>query len=190
MYRYVLPSEQGAWVPIRSEDLEARIKELNAKKVTILEVSELVEDGRDRKSYSYRGPLYFDIDCKGDLALAIESGKKLADKLIDLGVPQQGVRIYASGSKGIHVTVDQKYFSSGRPIKGLPLVYKVMAKELYVPGLDFAVYSCGRGNAFRVVNVQRDDGNYRVPLMYEEPRKSRPASSGWSTGRGYVPSAT
>ena len=49
MYRYVLPSEQGAWVPIRSEDLEARIKELNAKKVTILEVSELVEDGRDRK---------------------------------------------------------------------------------------------------------------------------------------------
>lgn len=168
MYRYVLPSEQGAWVPIRSEDLEARIKELDAKKVTILEVSELVEDGRDRKSYSYRGPLYFDIDCKGDLALAIESGRKLADKLIDLGVPQQGVRIYASGSKGIHITVDQKYFSSGRPIKGLPLVYKAMAKELYVPGLDFAVYSCGRGNAFRVVNVQRDDGKYRVPLMYDE----------------------
>lgn len=169
MYRYIQRSEKDSWVPIKSDELETKVQELDAKKVTILEVTELVEDGgRDKRTYSYRGPLYFDIDCKDDLRLAIESGITLVDKLIELGVPKHGIRIYASGSKGLHVTVDQKYFSSGRPIKGLPLVYKVMAKELYVPGMDFAVYSCGRGNAFRVMNVQRDDGNYRVPVLYEE----------------------
>ncbi len=174
MYRYVQRSEEGAWVPIRSEELDTKLKELDAKKVTILEVSELIEDGRDKKSYSYRGPLYFDIDCKEDLKLAIESGKRLVEKLVDLGVNKQGIRIYASGSKGIHVTVDQKYFSSGRAIKGLPLVYKAMAKELHVPGLDYQVYSCGRGNAFRLVNVQRFDGRYRVPVMFEELQDMTP----------------
>lgn len=169
MYNYIQPFEKDAWVPVKSKELEAKIKELNAKRVTILEVSELVEDSdRDRRTYSYKGPLYFDIDCKEDLKLAIESGKSLADKLIELGVPKLGVKLFASGSKGMHVTVDQKYFSSGRPIKALPLIYKMMAKELYVPGMDFQVYSCGKGNAFRVANVQREDGNYRVPLLYEE----------------------
>lgn len=170
MYRYIQKSEKDSWVPVKSVELDAKITELEAKRVTILDVTELVDDDgkRDRKTYSYRGPLYFDIDCKEDLRLAIESGQTLVDKLVKLGVPQQGVKIFASGSKGLHVTVDQKYFSAGRPIKGLPLVYKVMAKELYVPGMDFAVYSCGRGNAFRVANVQRDDGNYRVPVLYEE----------------------
>lgn len=169
MYRYIQRSEKDSWVPVKSVELEAKIAELEAKRVTILEVTELVEnDARDNRTYSYRGPLYFDIDCKEDLRLAIESGQNLVDKLVELGVPKHGVKIFASGSKGLHVTVDQKYFSAGRPIKGLPLVYKVMAKELYVPGMDFQVYSCGRGNAFRVQNVQRDDGNYRVPILYEE----------------------
>jgi len=169
MYRYIQRSEKDSWVPVKSEELDTKVQELKAKRVTILEVTELVEDNnRDKRTYSYRGPLYFDIDCKEDIRLAIESGKALVDKLIELGVPMNGVRIYASGSKGLHVTVDQKYFSAGRAIKGLPLVYKVMAKELYVPGMDFQVYSCGRGNAFRVENVQRDDGKYRVPVLYEE----------------------
>lgn len=169
MYRYIQRSEKDSWVAVKAVEIDAKVAEFSAKRVTILEVSELVgDDDRDNKSYSYRGPLYFDIDCKSDLKLAIESTKSLVDKLVELGVPQQGVKIYASGSKGFHVTVDQKYFSSGRPIKGLPLVYKIMAKELYVPGMDFQVYSCGRGNAFRVPNVQRDDGKYRVPILYDE----------------------
>ena len=169
MYRYIQRSEKDSWVPVKSDELETKIQELNAKRVTILEVTELVEDGnRDKRTYRYRGPLYFDIDCKEDLKLAIESGMALVDKLVELGVPKNGVRIFASGSKGLHVTVDQKYFSAGRPIKGLPLVYKAMAKELYVPGMDFQVYSCGKGNAFRVENVQRDDGKYRVPVLYDE----------------------
>jgi len=168
MYRYVQQSETEAWIPVRSDDFETRLKELAAKKATILEVSDLVPDEGDRRIYAYRGPLYFDIDCKQDLKLAIESGIRLAEKLVELGVPTQGVRAYASGSKGVHITVDQRYFSSGRAIKGLPLVYKAMAKELYVPGMDFQVYCCGRGNSFRVPNVQRKDGRYRVPITMEE----------------------
>lgn len=175
MYRYIQRSEKDSWVAVKSIEVEDKIAELQAKRVTILEVTELVEDEKDKRTYSYRGPLYFDIDCKSDLKLAIESAKSLVDKLVELGVPQQGIKIYASGAKGFHVTVDQKYFSSGRPIKGLPLVYKVMAKELYVPGIDFQVYSCGRGVSFRVPNVQRDDGRYRVPILYDELKDLTPA---------------
>lgn len=171
MYKYVQKNEKEGWFPVKSEEADQRITEWNAKRVTILEVSEIVDDdnaARDKKSYSYKGPLYFDIDCKTDLPLAIESGRRLAQKLVDLGVPKHGVRIYASGSKGVHILVDQRFFSSGRPIKALPLIYKSMAKELFVPGLDFAVYSCGKGNSFRVVNAKREDGKYRVPLLFDE----------------------
>jgi hypothetical protein len=169
-YRYYQTEEDGVWTPIRSEEFENRRDLIKAKKVTILEVSEIVSDDSDRnnRSYSYRGPLYFDIDCKSNLDMAIESARTMAEKLIQLGVPKRGIEIYASGSKGIHLLVPQRYFSSGRAVKALPLIYKEMAKELYVPGLDFQVYSCGKGNAFRIVNERRADGRYRVPILLEE----------------------
>ena len=168
MYKYIQETEKSDWIPIRSSELPSRMGELNPKKITVLEVSELVEGGRSNASYAYKGPLYFDIDCKEDLGLAAESCLSLCNKLMELGLPKLGLQIYVSGSKGFHVLVDQKFFNSGRPIKALPLIYKEMALKLYVPGLDFQVYSCGKGVCWRVENVERDDGNYRVPIVYEE----------------------
>ncbi|MDX1398709.1 MAG: hypothetical protein R3204_09300, partial [Oceanospirillum sp.] len=43
-----------------------------------------------------------------------------------------------------------------------------MAKDLYVEGLDFQVYCGGRGNLFRLPNVKRDDGKFKVPLFPNE----------------------
>jgi hypothetical protein len=170
MYRYVQETEKSSWIPVRTANLDSTLAELNPKKMTILEVTELVEGAREKTSYSYKGPLYFDIDCKEDVGLALQSGAELCDKLFALGLPKTGAQIFISGAKGLHVLVDQKFFSSGRPIKALPLVYKEMAKELYVPGMDFAVYSCGKGNSWRRVNMERADGNFRVPVLYDELR--------------------
>jgi len=169
MYRYYqLEEGKSEWKVARASEIEEKIREEKPKRVAILEVSELVTDGADKRSYYYKGPLYFDIDCKDDLDLALQSGVSLVNKLVSMGVPQQEVQIFASGSKGVHVLVDERVFSSGRKVKALPLVYKQMARELYVPGMDFAVYSCGRGNVFRVPNIKRPDGNYRIPILYDK----------------------
>ncbi len=172
MYRYYQLGEKKAWVPIADKDADKVLKEVKGiKKLSILAVSEIIRDEdakKDKDSYSYKGPLYFDIDCKEDLPLALDSGKSLCRKLVEAGVPAMALKIFASGSKGLHVIIDQHYFSSGRPVKRLPKIYKEMARELFVPGLDYQVYSQGRGNSWRLENVKRDDGNYRVPITHDE----------------------
>lgn len=170
MFRYFQRSEEGGWSPIPDA---ANVEELaladNARKLTILAVSEMVSDETDRDHLSYRGPLYFDIDYKGDLAEAIRSAKDLCRTLIDkYNLAPEAIWPFCSGSKGLHVLIPEIVFSSGRAMKLLPLVYKEMARVLCVPGMDFQVYSTGRGNSFRIPNIQRADGNYRVPITVEE----------------------
>ncbi|MBT8764789.1 hypothetical protein [Metapseudomonas boanensis] len=149
-------------------------KASGAKKLTILAVDQIVSDGtdpevpRNRDKLAYRGPLYFDIDCKDNLPLAIASGKELVGKLVRMGVPKYVIQVFLSGSKGLHVLVPESLFTSRRFMLRLPEIYKEMARELFVLGLDFAVYSGGRGNSFRIANLQRADGNYRVPVTVDE----------------------
>lgn len=173
MYRYSQQDERGAWSSLPSsgsyeQDLAAA-KESGARKLTILSVSEVVrDDDTDKRNLKYKGPLYFDIDCKEDLYHAIRSGKTLVDRLTALGVDEADIAVYLSGSKGVHVLVDQRVFSSGRPIKRLPAVYKEIALSLFSTGMDMQVYCEGRGNSFRIPGVQRKDGNYRTRISYEE----------------------
>lgn len=171
MYRYYQVGEKSPWTPI-SDDAQVfeNARKANAKKITILAVSEVVDDETtDKASLSYRGPLYFDIDCKDNLQQAIESTRLLVHRLRDLQVPDHAIEVVASGSKGLHVMVPQSVFSSGRPFQQLPLVYLEMAKELHVLGLDFQVYSMGRGVCWRLLNVKREhDGKYPVPLTLPE----------------------
>lgn len=170
MYRYYQCGEMDAWTPVPAKTAiegELLARQAGATKLTVLSVSAVLRDDISTKELDglkYRGPLYFDIDCKDDLPLAIESGKLMVKNLIALGIPEEGIDIYLSGSKGVHIMVDERYFSTGRPLNGLPLIYKEMARELYVPGLDMGVYAQGKGNSFRLANIQRGDGNYRVPV--------------------------
>ncbi len=169
MYRYYQTKEKGKWSPLRDSDQSVKTAlEEGARKVTVLAVSEVVDEYTVKDQLSYKGPLYFDIDCKDDLYMAIKSAKELLAKLLKFGVHKDCVAAYCSGSKGLHLMVDSRSFSTGRAIKGLPFIYKAMAKALYVFGLDFQVYSGGRGNSWRVVNLQRDDGNFRVCISHEE----------------------
>lgn len=173
MYRYAQKQEKGTWRAFTSpagfnqKEIEKAIKD-GAKKVTILSVSEVVDEFTNKDQLAYQGPLYFDIDCKDDLYLAIKSAKELVKKLLDAEVHKECIAVYCSGSKGMHVIVDERAFSSGRPVRLLPKIYKEMAKHLYVFGLDYQVYSGGRGNSFRLPNVERSDGKYRVPVTHEE----------------------
>lgn len=170
MFKYYQTEEKGAWHPITDgDDVEEHALEKSARKLTILAVSELVDDdSTDKLELSYRGPLYFDIDIKGDLNGAIESGRRLVEMLRAKDVKPTDIRVYCSGSKGMHVLVSPKVFSNGRAQKRLPWIYREMALALFVPGVDFQVYSTGRGNSFRIAGVQRADGAYRTPISLQE----------------------
>lgn len=183
MFRYYQRSEHDAWFALPTPagtDPVALAMANGAKKLTILTINQMVADGddpevpRNRDQLSYRGPLYFDIDCKEDIGLAIASGLELVTRLMAMGAPEAGLQVFLSGSKGVHVLVEEKLFSQGRFTRRLPEIYKEMARHLYVPGLDFAVYSGGRGNSFRIANLQRHDGNYRVPVTITELRAMTP----------------
>lgn len=177
MYHYYQRSEHDAWFLLSSQGEDDPVelaKAQGAKKLTILAVNQMISDGtdaeipRNRDKIGYRGPLYFDIDCKDDLGQAISSGQELLGKLTRMGVPKGCIEIYLSGSKGLHVLVNESLFAARRFTLRLPEIYKEMARDLFVIGVDFSVYSSGRGNSFRIVNLQRHDGKYRVPVTPEE----------------------
>lgn len=171
MYRYYQTSREKGWEHLRdSADVEDQTRKLGAKFLSVLAVDTVINDEVDNPhDRQYRGPFYIDIDCKNDLQQAIDSAKEICNKLIDnYGVHEDHIYAWASGSKGVHLIVPESTFSSGRAVKWLPLIYREMAKALWEPGLDFQVYSQGRGNSWRLDNVQREDGNYRVPLTLAE----------------------
>ena len=168
MYKYYQIGNKSHWVLIEENDsTEQRAIDAGARKLTMLSVSEVIGDDTKAEDLSHKGDQYYDIDCK-DLAQAIISTQDLVAKHRYLGVPDAGIRLFASGKKGFHVVIPSSIFSTGRALKSLPAIYKEMALELYVPGMDFQVYSGGRGICWRLINIQRDDGNYRVPITLDE----------------------
>lgn len=184
MWRYYQTREKGPWQSIKdSPRVFDEAKEVGAKRMTILATSNNlngsgVESEQEleelRRSCKYKGPLYFDIDNKNDLGEAIQSARTLLKRLKSMGLAGAAVRVYCSGSKGMHLIVDSRAFSNGRSIRHLPLVYKEMAKDLHVLGMDFQVYSEGRGVCWRLPNQQRDDGKYRIEISEEELQSLTP----------------
>lgn len=169
-YRYYQTNEKSKWqaVPDTEQDYEA----LGAKRVSILAVSPLVtEDNKD--DIFYKGPFYVDIDNK-ELATSIESAQKLLQRIEDWGIPRESYQIFCSGSKGFHFYFHEKLFYSGRPSKKLPDIYSELARYFHVTGIDFQVYCKGKGNLFRLPNVQREDGKYKVFVTAEELKSITP----------------
>lgn len=170
MYRYYQKEEEGVWFPIPdSPNVIEDAKKNGAKKLTILAVDKPLDSTDAKKGNSYKGPLYFDIDLP-QIEDAIASALALIAKLVTIyETPYEAISIYASGKKGLHVIVDQRAFMGRRSaVKDLPLIFKAMAAELYVSGLDLSPYALGRNNTFRIANVKRFDGNYRVPVRFHE----------------------
>jgi hypothetical protein len=169
-FRFFQLREKGEWIPITDEaNVSDVAQSRGAKRLTILACSEVApHEAADKDAVQYKGPLYFDIDCKEDLDKAISSTKRLVSRLKDYGVQEDAIEVYCSGSKGMHVIVNQKTFSTGRGVRKLPAIYKEMAAVLFVEGMDFQVYSAKRGVCWRIPNVQRDDGKYRVRVAHSE----------------------
>lgn len=172
-YRYFQRGEKTPWITIPAEGAEEAALAQGAARLTVLSTSKALGglDGEAvPKDVRFFGPLYFDIDHKEDLALAIESANRLVTRLIeDYGVDPADIQAYLSGSKGLHLFLQPKSFGLERPVLRLPLIFKEMATLLYVSGMDMQPYSMR--NAFRLPNVKRDDGRYRVGVSIAELRE-------------------
>lgn len=170
MFRYYSVTEKSEWdITLDSDDSMKALIEKGCAMVSILSVSDKVDDETNFDKLTYKGGLYFDIDNEGNLKRSISALKDLIKKLKDQGVDRQDIHVWASGKKGFHIIVEEKVFSSGRAVRYLPYIYKEMALELFVDGLDLNVYSGKRGRLWRQENVRRaDNGQFKVRVLPEE----------------------
>jgi hypothetical protein len=146
----------------------------------------------------YVGPFVVDIDVKedqGGIAVAIEQVQKFAWKLTEFGVSLDQVSWFASGAKGFHAIVPVAVLKSGEftaeERRNLPSIYHQLAMEIYVDGIDTAMYRARKGQMLREPNVRREDGRFKVPLTPTELLTMTPETYGEFTAgpRDIVPTA-
>lgn len=169
MFVYVTTEEPGKWKLIAASELEAEIKK-GAHFVTVLELStdpELAE--QQGQEVKYRGDWYLDFDAESLEDARLDVANFLLRLALDYGVDLTSVRIWASGGKGFHIQVPYKTFlKNNNYISNLAYTYKNMTLQFDLPTVDFNVYSQGKGRMWRIPNVKRKNGKYKVPLTATE----------------------
>lgn len=176
MIRYTKKSEEPKekWILSNGKETEEELAQKNIMFVSVLELSMPMSEGIDQDAVKYKGPMYFDIDCEGHLEVSICSAIKIINKLINYGIPEHYMKIYCSGGKGFHILVPQDFFVDSRFKDGLPRIYKRIAYHFQEEGLDFNVYSQGKGRMWRVANVLRRNGMMKVRISFEELKELTP----------------
>lgn len=120
--------------------------------------------------------LQFDIDAK-DLGTAIVWINKLLDQLQEWDFNLDFLKIYASGSKGFHISIPQKTFGEEKPLPLLNKFHSWMATAIEnMAGikLDMGLYHTR--HLLRIPNSQRDDGRWKVPVTVQEVRSMTPGT--------------
>jgi hypothetical protein len=119
-----------------------------------------------------RGSFNMDFDDEENPGNAFEEMRStLAHLETAYGVNSQEVELYVSGNKGGHITIPAAILGA-TPGPNLHLEYKRLAAKLKADlGLetfDMSLYAGGKGKMFRLPNVQRSNGRYKVPITQSE----------------------
>lgn len=169
-YHYTKGHEKkGVWVPIESTNL-ARMTKETVGFTTILAVNERSYSGRSLSAKAlYTGPYYLDID-SANIASAIANAKKAVATLRVYGVPDESIRVWATGKKGFHICVPMPLFTSDTEVEGLARIYGQISRDLgFAEFYDPTVYSTGKGRMWRRTGAKRvDNGAYKVPVTLKE----------------------
>lgn len=155
-------------IVITIDDIDKLRQQYKNTGIYITQYRACSEDIRNSPVYS---DLYFDFDKKGDFEAVREDALMALSYLkTNMGVPYDVPRIYFSGCKGVHITVDGQYLGIV-PSVDLNEVYRLIAKDISaaLPNktLDTAIYDKVR--LFRIVNSKhQESGLYKIPLTYQE----------------------
>jgi hypothetical protein len=165
MFRYVKGEGKEKWKLIENSEkaLHAAINN-GAHFVTVLSLDQDVDKSDPDAKINYKGPMYFDIDSSDENDSLSDCRKLLLALYKQYGVNLNDCAIYCSGGKGFHVLVPAKVFSTGKCQPYLPQMYKTMALEFNLEHVDLGIYSGGKGRCFRIENVKRDTGRYKIKL--------------------------
>jgi hypothetical protein len=170
LYTYWTTEPMSHWqlIPDTPSERDKAIKQ-GARLFTALSVDKAVEDGNEPKYY---GPLCLDFDCADDLGKAHRDAITFVRLLQVQDVPVERLRIHASGSKGFHVEIPPRMLGLSEPVSQLPAIMKEMVKGLTdgheLETLDCNIYSGGKGRMWRIPNLRRQNGRYKVPLTAQE----------------------
>lgn len=163
-----------AWKLATSDQRRRIVSDIRPAFVTVLDAHAVPQDDWTREDHlkmKYSGPLYFDWDSQ-DISKSIKDFQRTLVKLKDdYGVELEHIRLYATGGRGFHVEIPMEVFVSKPPRDGitqLPYVYREMALQLATDSLDLKVYSGRRGRMWRVCNVRRENGHYKVQISVSE----------------------
>lgn len=119
-----------------------------------------------------RGDFNLDFDKEGNPGMAFADMRTALAHLESAygGNPHQ-VELYISGEKGGHMTIPEEVIGA-TPGPNLHLEYKRLAvklkTDLELETLDMTLYAGGKGKMFRLPNVRRSNGRYKVPVMVSE----------------------
>lgn len=171
---YSMTGAAETWKLAPSEQRATVISKIQPAFVTVLDAMQDPQPDWERADYlklRYLGDWYFDWDAE-DLQDAINDLKLFLLKMQDdHGFNIHSARIFATGGRGFHVEIPLAAMVSKIPNTGvtqLPTVYREMAMEVASDHMDMRVYSLRRGRMWRVPNIQRDNGRYKVPISAHE----------------------
>lgn len=163
-----------AWKLATSDQRSRIVSDVRPAFVTVLDAQAVPQDDWAREDHlkmKYSGPLYFDWDSQ-DIEKSIKDFQRTLVKLKDeYDVNLECIRLYATGGRGFHVEIPMEVFVSKPPKDGitqLPYIYREMAIQLATDSLDLKVYSGRKGRMWRVCNVQRENGHYKVQISLSE----------------------
>jgi putative DNA primase/helicase len=126
------------------------------------------------------GDFCLDFDYPNDIRIALTDLRTLClshlPQIYDID-PHE-INFFLSGGKGFHATIPARLMRTEAGDPQLPLIYKKIAvkwKEgLQLKSLDLCLYCMKKGRMWRIPNIKRSNGNYKVPLLLEEVMMADP----------------
>lgn len=172
-FYYQKTGGEDAWQVTSSVYRAKVIAEIKPAFVTVLDLHEVPDDTWGREEFAkmkYNGPLFFDWDAE-TIDETIPPFKKFLSNLEDNGVDLNCLHLFATGGRGFHCEVPEGVLTA-KPAKTgytlLPYVYKEMAMELATDCMDLRVYTGRKGRMWRVPNVERTNGKFKVSITVEQ----------------------
>jgi putative DNA primase/helicase len=120
------------------------------------------------------GDLPLDFDHKESPGMALEDLRRLCLFYLPefLDIDPWDIQFFCSGGKGFHAVIPAAFFGLEAGHHALPLIYRRIAQgwasELHLPTLDLSMYAMGKGKMFRLPNVRRSNGRFKVPLSRDD----------------------
>jgi hypothetical protein len=161
-------------------DTESAKKEAIAKGAmyfTWVSFSEPYESENNSEPIRY-GDLPLDFDSEKTREKALKEMRWLClTHLVEIyNLDPYEIKFYCSGSKGFHAVIPAELLGAQEGDPYLPIIYKQIvsdwAERFGISSVDHTMYAMGKGKMFRIPNVRRSNGRYKVPLTLEEVRNS------------------